>query len=305
MAGEASMSEKSSGCFTGRVISARHPCREHFELTIAFDDFPDSHPGQFVQILCRDPATGDESTAPVDPMLRRPFSIGGLRRVGSTCEIEIVGRVVGNGTAWLNARQPKDAVNVIGPLGRPFNMPTGDRLPLLVAGGVGLPPIRWWAEVLASRGVSPRFIFGAQSSDLIPLTLNDRVAVDGSFSECVGELASWHISCAVTTDDGTCGLKGRVTDALVRLCDAPNAGTGFIVYACGPEPMLHAVARLCQQHSIPCELALERVMACGLATCQSCVVKVSDADAVDGWRYALCCTEGPVFDASRLIWESD
>ena len=91
----------------------------------------------------------------------------------------------------------------------------------------------------------------------------------------------------------------------MKLAIEASPTAAFVVYACGPEPMLHAVARLCERHSIPCELALERVMACGLATCQSCVVKVSDHRAIDGWRYALCCTEGPVFDASRLLWDGE
>ncbi len=292
------------GSFTGRVAAIRYPCRAHFEVTLAFDTFPDCAPGQFLQILCRTPdSNADNLTLPhAGPMLRRPFSIGGLRRA-DRCEIDIMGRVVGLGTAWLNARRVDDEINVIGPLGRGFSQPSATQTALLVAGGVGLPPVRWLAQTLAARGAAARFIFGAQSRDLIPLTLNDRVATDGEFTACVGEFSAFDLPSAITTDDGSCGLPGRVTDVM-RVALMGDRHAEWTVYACGPEPMLHAVGRLCDEMGVPCQLALERVMACGLATCQSCVVKVADGNADDGWRYALCCTEGPVFDSKRLIWDA-
>jgi len=280
------------------VAGFRIPCREHFELALSIAAFPSAKPGQFVQVLCRDPV---QSLRDGQAMLRRPFSIGGLRRGAQGVEIDILGRVVGPGTAWLAARRPGDVVNLLGPLGRPFSMPTNGEIPVLVAGGVGLPPIRWLAQTLARAGVMPSFICGAQSRDLLAIGLACEPPVDGKMSECIKEFAGLGVPAAITTDDGSCGLRGRVTDALTRQLDA-STGRAARVYACGPEPMLHAVASLCARRGVACEVAMERVMGCGMATCQSCVVPVREGASADGWRYALCCREGPVFDAATVIW---
>lgn len=280
------------------VADVRTPCREHFELTLAAAAFPDALPGQFVQILCRD------SLYPLvegQAMLRRPFSIGGLRRGARGVEIDILGRIVGPGTAWLAGRRLGDTVNILGPLGRPFSVPTDDEIPILVAGGVGLPPIRWLAEALRRAGSVPWFIYGAPSRDLLAVAWCAEPDRDGKMSECIKEFAGLGIPAAITTDDGTCGLRGRVTDALGIQLDA-SAGRAARVYACGPEPMLCAVAERCAARGVSCEVAMERVMGCGMGTCQSCVVPVRDGVSTDGWRYALCCREGPVFDASAVIW---
>lgn len=280
------------------VTSVRTPCREHFELTLAVASFPDALPGQFVQILCRDSV---HSPAAGQAMLRRPFSIGGLRRGSRGVEIDILGRVVGPGTAWLSARRRGGTVNILGPLGRSFSIPTDVAIPILVAGGVGLPPIRWLAETLYRAGIEPSFLYGAQSRDLLAVTLCAEPSVEGKMSECIKEFAGFGIPAAITTDDGSCGLRGRVTDVLAFQLDA-CAARAARVYACGPEPMLRAVAERCAARGVACEVAMERVMGCGMATCQSCVVPVRDGASADGWRYALCCREGPVFDASAVIW---
>lgn len=281
-----------------RVAGFRKPCREHFELTLSIVEFPAAKPGQFVQILCRDSV---ESLAGGQAMLRRPFSIGGLRRGAGGVEIDILGRIMGPGTAWLASRRLGDAVNILGPLGRSFSIPTNGEMPILVAGGVGLPPIRWLAQTLGRAGMKPSFICGAQSRDLLAVELACEPPADGEMSECIKEFAGLGIPAAITTDDGSCGLRGRVTDALMRQLDACT-GRAVRVYACGPEPMLRAVADLCASRGVACEVAMERVMGCGMATCQSCVVPVRDGASAKGWRYALCCREGPVFDASAVIW---
>lgn len=281
-----------------KVAGVRTPCREHFELTLAAAEFPGALPGQFVQILCRD---AGQSPAEGLAMLRRPFSIGGLRRGVGGVEIDILGRIVGPGTAWLAARRPGDTVNILGPLGRSFSIPTKSEMPILVAGGVGLPPIRWLAESLCHMGGKPSFIYGAQSRDLLAVALCAEPSREGKMSVCIKEFAGLDILAAITTDDGSCGLRGRVTDALDAALGACGNGAAR-VYACGPEAMLREVAARCAARSVACEAAMERVMGCGMATCQSCVVPVRDGASADGWRYALCCREGPVFDGSAVIW---
>ena len=313
------------GVFAASAVERIRLCRAHFRVTLAIDGFPDAAPGQFVQVLCHngqvlgdslstgDPIAGAHNpvfdiTERVDsvhtPMLRRPFSIAGLARRGTTCELSLIGRVVGPGTAWLDALRPRDRVDLLGPLGRPFTLPTAGETALLVAGGVGLPPMLFLAERLRGRGVRSVAFFGAQTRDLIPLSLLTEPDRNGLPTACAAEFNAFNTPCAVTTDDGSCGLKGRVTGALMQHLGCGCEPERLRVYACGPEPMLKAVASVCAASDIRCELAMERVMGCGMGTCQSCVIPVRDAAYSDGWRYALCCTEGPVFEANRVIFDS-
>lgn len=305
-----------SGIFQTRVASNRVVCREHFEITLAVEGFPAAAPGQFIQVLCHEPdafcASTEDSEAmiwstdacPERPMLRRPFSIGGLRRTGQSTEIDIMGRVVGVGTAWLADLKAGEEVDILGPLGGAFVAPSVGESALLVAGGVGLPPIRWLGELLALGGVACRAIVGAQSEALVPLRITQPPENPAEFDYIADEFSRIKIPALITTDDGSFGLKGRVTDALKTLLDkacAPDVGV-IRVYACGPEPMLKAVSEMCDECGVSCQVAMERVMGCGVGTCQSCVVPIKDAAAPDGWRYALCCREGPVFNSRVVLW---
>ncbi len=299
------------------MIRSRAPCRDHFELTLLLTGFPEAQPGQFVQLRCEAPgdafpctvissiaaSTGSDHPPPrykhlsVGPTLRRPFSIAGLRRTGDECELDILGRAIGLGTDWLAGLREGDAVDVLGPLGRGFSMPPPATHAVLVAGGVGLPPIRWLGEELRRRGISCTAIYGATTRSLLPITLIREPAHICEPTRCVDQFARHAIEAIVTTDDG---------DALVRfLVERPGlASSDLRVYGCGPEPMLRALALACEDRRIPCEIAMERMMGCGMGTCQSCVVPVTDAQATAGWRYALCCTDGPVFDAATIRWSS-
>jgi len=313
--------------FIGQVLRSRTPCREHFELTLVVAGFPEASPGQFVQIRCAsadaawssmvasalassggsaDPSIRHKYLA-VGPTLRRPFSIAGLRRSEGECELDILGRVIGLGTEWLAELREGDAVDVLGPLGRGFTVPASTTQAILVAGGVGLPPIRWLGEELRRRGVPCLAIYGATTRSLLPITLIREPSHQVEATRCVDQFARHAIEAIVTTDDGTCGVAGRVTDAVVRFLEANLrfVSPGLRVYGCGPEPMLRRLAGICGERGISCEIALERMMGCGMGTCQSCVVRVADPQAERGWRYALCCTEGPVFDAAVVQWSSD
>ncbi|HWL92289.1 MAG TPA: dihydroorotate dehydrogenase electron transfer subunit [Phycisphaerae bacterium] len=235
-------------------------------------------------------------------MLRRPFSIGGLRREGAACLIDILGRVVGAGTAWLDALKVGDHVDLIGPLGGGFTEPPAGHRALLVAGGIGLPPIRWLGEALRNKNVECRAIYGAQSRDLMPVELASKIPDRPEFSMAMGKFSRNGILSIVTTDDGSAGMRGRVTEALIPVLANDPEPSRVQVYACGPEPMLKAVGSISAAHGARCEVAMERVMGCGMSTCQSCVVPVKDSRAEEGWRYALCCREGPVFDAATVLW---
>lgn len=289
------------GIFLTTVCGRRTLCREHFEITLRLPSFPKAAPGQFVNVLCRDAGAIAEDGAG-GAMLRRPFSIGGLRCTNDGVEVDMMGRVVGPGTAWLDALRVGDEVSLLGPLGHGFTMPARGERALLIAGGVGLPPIRWFGEILRKDGVSCDVIYGAQTRDLLPVSLREEPSRDGDFSLCVEEFARDGIATSITTDDGSCGLHGRVTDSLARRLASESSPSSLRVYTCGPEPMLRAVARMCAERGLRCEAAMERVMGCGMGTCQSCVVAVKDAGSAEGRRYALCCREGPVFDVATVCW---
>lgn len=289
-------------------------CREHYKLVLTVDRFPATQPGQFVQLACRGveppadyvdhewqpgqrPTFSDTDLCSPTAMLRRPFSLAGRRDVGGKVELDIIHRVVGIGTDWLSKLQVGDQVDVLGPLGNAFTLPTEDQTAVLIGGGVGIPPMLYLSTKLI-RGVA---IAGALSKDLLPLTLQQTQDFP------IAEFAKYGVKSIVTTDDGSLGLKGRVTDALIPWLDA-NKAANPILYTCGPEPMMKAVANIAVERGIPCQVAVERAMACGMGTCQSCCIKVLKPDPAkpplpgSEWCYRLACTDGPVFTADVLRW---
>jgi dihydroorotate dehydrogenase electron transfer subunit len=156
----------------------------------------------------------------------------------------------------------------------------------MVAGGVGLAPFWTVAETLAARGVrSTLFYGGRRDADLFYLDYFQQLGVTLSLS----------------TEDGSRGDRGRVTGPLERALAARPAGRKIYLHACGPEPMLEAVARLAARHGVPCEVSVERVMGCGLGGCYSCVVPVKTPGGA--FHHVRSCIGGPVFDAATLVWD--
>jgi len=308
-------------CSVGaRVVGCTPLCREHVSIEVMLPSFPDSAPGQFLQLLCRDnneagpairdwPADGFPSVSGADfsgqgPYLRRPFSIAD-RWTGSdgSVRLSVISRAVGLGTRWLERLHPGDTLNLTGPLGRGFRLPPHDMPVVMIGGGVGIPPLLYLARRLWERGWQDvTAVFGATTGALLPLTLSAQPATDGAPKCCVVLPADAPFSAVVTTDDGTVGLPGRVTDGLKAWCArrAP-ADRPALVYACGPERMLKAVAQLTRELSLPCQLCVERNMGCGVGTCLSCVVRRCDARRPEGWSWALACTDGPVFERDELL----
>jgi dihydroorotate dehydrogenase electron transfer subunit len=240
-------------------------------------------PGQFVAVR----VPGDRSL-----LLRRPFSIHRVdRRPGLAGTIEVVFDVRGHGTELLAKARQNTALDVLGPLGRPFRVPREPTNCILVGGGIGAAPLIFLAEELRGHGHRVDFIMGARSQEhlLRPIEAK-RVSLTVTF----------------TTDDGSTGHRGVVTDVLG---DVARSTKARVVYACGPVPMLRAVARVCAQLRLPCQVAWEEVMACGFGACLACAVPIrldgerSDAGDEQDWAWARCCIEGPVFSASRVHWE--
>ena len=307
-----------------RVVECRPICREHAAIELALAAFPESEPGQFLQLLCRDsrepepvacdwPADGFPSIAGADfadrqPYLRRPFSIADRwDAAAGDVRMVVISRAVGVGTRWLEHLHPGDTLNITGPLGQGFRIPDRSRPIVLVGGGVGIPPLLYLARRLNDVGWRDvTAVLGATTRDLLPLRLIAEPDRDGTAKSCVELPGGAGYPTIVTSDDGTAGLCGLATDGVRTWYKHRRAATpGALVLACGPEPMLKAVARLTRELHLDCQLCIERNMGCGTGTCLSCIVRRRDPDRPAGWRWALACTDGPVFARDELLDYAD
>jgi dihydroorotate dehydrogenase electron transfer subunit len=207
-------------------------------------------------------------------LLRRPFSV--YRREAS--RIELLYQVLGTGTRELSLKVPGQEMDVVGPVGHGWSLPDNTSHALLVAGGLGSAPLGMLAEDLSELGVAVVVAQGAPSSE--------RLVGRGVF-ESVARRVEY------ATDDGSEGYHGFVTAVSEQLLAAEEFD---VVYVCGPEPMQRIVAAQAEAHSVYCEVSLERLMACGIGACLSCVVST-----VHGLRRA--CVNGPVFPAADVIWD--
>ncbi len=235
-----------------------------FVLTFSSEEISESiEPGQFINIKV------NEGTK---PLLRRPFSVYRTDRK----QVQIIFNVVGKGTAALRKKNKGDSLDVLGPLGVPFGFDNDDyETAILIGGGLGVAPLPILTKSLKKIGKGVVTFLGSRSSN---------------------HMAERHLeNLNVATDDGSKGFHGTVVDlAKERLSVEMFARP--IIFACGPTPMLHAVASLSNNRDIPCEASLEGPMACGFGICQGCPVQLI------GWgkKYALVCKDGPVFDIRTI-----
>lgn len=239
-------------------------------------------PGQFVMV---------KTAQGLDPLLRRPFSIFEILRddAGAVIGLSVLNKRVGAGTSRLFAAQPGDRIDCLGPLGQPFVPVDPPAEAWMVAGGVGLAPFVTLAEALAARGTPMTLFYGGRS------------ARDLYHAEWFGERGA---RLELTTEDGSRGEQGRVTGPLARALAARSTDAPVTLYACGPTPMMRAVADLGAAHGRPTFVSLEPVMGCGMGGCYSCVVRVTRPGAADASHFVRSCMEGPVFDASTLVWDA-
>lgn len=220
-------------------------------------------PGQFINIRI-DPEGG--------PLLRRPFSVH--RVVQGT--LEILFSVVGRGTALLSRRKVGETMDILGPLGVPYGVDGGEwTTALLVAGGLGVAPMPILSDALRSQGKRIMTFIGARTGDAL----------------VTAHLEDVHIA----TDDGSKGIRGTVVELVERFL-AGERVAGPKIFACGPNAMLRALGKFAVAAGIPCEVSLEGAMGCGFGICQGCPVELSGGEK----KYALMCTDGPVFDVRRI-----
>jgi len=226
---------------------------------------PEMIPGQFVQVRVDD----SQKT-----FLRRPFSIYYVDKKAN--ELWLLIQIIGEGTRRLSNCVPGDTLSVILPLGNGFSAPPSSKVkPLLVGGGIGVAPLLFLGETLISIGFKPDFLLGARTKEYI--VQHEEFAKIGAVY--------------VTTEDGSMGEKGFVTHHSIL----QDRKWGRI-YACGPHPMLVAVAKYAKASGIDCEVSLENMMACGIGACLCCVEKTVNGNV-------CVCTEGPVFNINQLTWQ--
>lgn len=262
------------------VIANRRLSADYNVLELAAPEIArHATPGQFVMLK---PSRG------FDPMLRRPFSIFEIVRDarGETIGLSVLNKRVGVGTSMLFDANAGDVVGCLGPLGQPFVPVDPPAEAWMIAGGVGLAPFATLAEALAARKTPMTLFYGGRSSSDLFYT---------EFFERLGA------RLMLTTEDGTRGEAGRVTVPLERALTSARAGQPISIYACGPTPMMRAVAAIGARTGHPVYVSLEPVMGCGMGGCYSCVVRVR-RDA--GSHFVRSCLEGPVFDASTVVWDA-
>ena len=233
-------------------------------------------PGQFVMVK---PGRGN------DPLLRRPFSVFEILRENGRVEgLTLLSKRVGVTTRMLLEAVEGDVVSCLGPLGKPFVPVDPPAEAWMVAGGVGLAPFATLTDVLVERGTPTTLFYGARS---------------GRELFYLDWFASRGVRLVLTTEDGSTGERGRVTLPLER--ELQRATGNVMVYGCGPEPMLEAVAHVSTKYGRRSQVSVERVMGCGMGGCYSCVIPVKDSTG--GHHYVRSCIGGPVFNGADLMWD--
>lgn len=257
-------------------IVARKREGAYLSITVAAPEMAEhALPGQFVNV-------GVDGRG---SLLRRPFSIHRISRQGPWAgTVEFIFSPYGPGTRWLADRAQHDVLDVVGPLGSPFPVPQQRVACLLVGGGYGAAPLFFLGEELLREGHRVEMIVGAADQDRIFNAI---------------EAKRMSASVTFTTEDGSVGTQGRVTDVLPDVARGCHTG---VVYACGPMPMLRAVADVCADLELPCQVAVEEHMACGVGVCWTCVIPIRGKDGQ--LRMKRSCIDGPVFNAGRVAWEA-
>ena len=223
--------------------------------------------GQFVNIRVADT---------LEPLLRRPFSIHGVKAP----KVKIIYEILGKGTQILSTRKPGEFLDIIGPLGNGFDYPSAlakstQAKNILIAGGMGVAPLVFLAEKL--KFSKPLVLMGARSKKQIL---------------CRQEFKALGCTVKLATDDGSVGFKGKVTDLLSIVLEQTKP---WGLFSCGPHPMLKTVAQIAHENKITAQLSLEEHLACGMGACLGCEVLTKTG-------YKSVCKDGPVFSSEELIW---
>lgn len=248
-------------------------------------------PGSFVHLTC-------------DPQLpmRRPISI--MRCSAKHGWIELLYKRVGKGTGLLAQRTTGEKISLLGPIGNPFTPSPGRNKPLLIGGGVGMPPMVFLADTLRKDPQKQPFVILGSEVPFPFQSIPSQIIIPGLADGVIASmplLDDWGIGCRLASLQGFPGVfQGYVTELAEQWIGSLNmqALSEVEIFACGPHPMLEAVAQLAANHNIPCQVSLEEFMACGVGGCAGCVVEVQTPQ---GPAMKRVCVDGPVFDAQTVF----
>jgi dihydroorotate dehydrogenase electron transfer subunit len=262
-----------------RVIANRRLSSDYNVLALAAPEIAaNAAPGQFVMLK---PGRGGV------PLLRRPFSIFEILRDdrGAATGLSILSKRIGVSTSLIYDARDGQHIDCLGPLGQPFTVVEPPSAAWMIAGGVGLAPFATLAQALRARDVASTLFYGARS------------AAELFYLDFFRDLG---VELVLTTEDGSAGERGRIVAPLDRRLAALAPGAAVVLYACGPEGMLAAVARTAMAYGRSCEVSVERIMGCGLGGCYSCVVPMRGEDGA--MHHVRSCIAGPVLRGDQIHW---
>lgn len=312
------VSAKHKGVFTAEVLSNQQIRECYYRLNLALDPigsrfFEGAIPGQFLEIDLAGlslpperqipPAKRDVSVRQV--LLRRPFSFSDVvvapTQDGPSVKLEILYCVLGPATLRMMTLKSGDSLNLIGPLGNGFTIPQTLKRAVLIAGGMGAPPLLHLGGYLRRHfpAVETICFAGARSCEDLPFTLK----IGNLTGLVLDEFETLGVASQVATDDGSAGFKGFVIDCARHWLENNTIKPDeTMIFACGPEAMLAGAARLAEDFELICQVSMERMMACGIGLCQSCAIEVKQ-EITGQTEYKLCCKDGPVFDSRNVIFQ--
>jgi dihydroorotate dehydrogenase electron transfer subunit len=309
---------KPKGIFTATVLSNRRIGECFYTMDLEFagaaaEAFAGFRPGQFLQVDVSTLALPSEDNIPPhlrdacrrNVLLRRPFSLADATVKRDKTAAELLYCALGPASVRMTTLDAGDPLSIVGPLGNGFQVPKDKRTALLVVGGMGAPPIRCLAKSLKAEYPDMEVVsfVGAKSATAIPFE-GHFAGVSQGMDLLISAFTTLGIPSGVATDDGSAGYRGFITQRLALWLNKQNdlLPERTIIYACGPEAMLVAVARIADERGIDCQVSMERRMACGIGVCQSCAVECR-VEGSGETVYKLCCQDGPVFDARTVVFD--
>ncbi|HET6460484.1 MAG TPA: dihydroorotate dehydrogenase electron transfer subunit [Syntrophales bacterium] len=264
----------------GTVVKNKEIYTGHFLLSVKLpDSFKTPMPGQFVML---------REAGRIDPLLGRPFGVYHFERSGNGAGVVILYKVVGKGTVLLSRLKEGDFVELFGPYGRAFDIYPEAGKVAFICGGIGVAPITYLAlhyrRQTVARDVKLVCYYGASKA-------GNLVGME-KLEEICGKVF-------ISTDDGSAGYQGMITEKFAEDVSSYESGTSRI-YACGPRPMLKQLRELLAENPVSCQILMEERMACGVGACLGCTVPLNDVEGIEG--YARACIDGPVFNIRDIRW---
>lgn len=300
--------------FSCKVVfnQAISPC--FYKLRVKFESsanliLVDTIPGQFCEIKVDNlakPLTGENHIADKNIILRRPFSFLDVQEdKDGLYYAEILYCVLGEGTKRMTSLCENDNAKIIAPLGNGYKINEHKKNAILIAGGMGAPPLQFLAKnIQKSYPQMKIFAFvGAKTVKGLPFFhIHKQLGENKTVVDNVEDFSQFGAETFIATDDGSAGFTGFVTELAEKVLKEQNiTPSDAIIYACGPEPMLKSAASLADKLGIECQVSMERLMACGIGLCQSCAVECKGQNPGET-VYKLCCKDGPVFDSRQIVW---